>query len=171
MNCFKLDRLILELTRSQVCPPKPYFQPMETPWKSPNLEPVQPEIGWNLAQIWKNWTSNSSKYTFVYQNRSINPPEPSKPTLVLRCHLVKRATVKKFSIKEEKNGWTWCCILQKNITVSHWIECIFVQKMHCAIKNNAIWVYTTECESKFALLSEIALFKVEYFGTKKLITL
>ena len=34
-----------ELTRIQVHPPKPNFKLTRTPSKSPNFEPIQPEIG------------------------------------------------------------------------------------------------------------------------------
>ena len=67
-----------KLTRTQVRPPKPNFEPFQTPPKSPNFKPVQPEIGLTKAQIWKNWTSNPSKPRFIYQNWTTNPPKPSK---------------------------------------------------------------------------------------------
>ena len=58
-----------------------------TPPKSPNFEPIHPEIGRTQAQICKNRTSNLSKLRFVYQNQAMNPPEPFKNP-ELRTHEV-----------------------------------------------------------------------------------
>ena len=43
-NCFKLDCSNFELFQTQVRLPKPNLEPFQTPPKSPNIKPVQPEM-------------------------------------------------------------------------------------------------------------------------------
>ena len=57
--------------------------------KPNNFEPVQPETSRTKTQIWKNQTLNHSKLRFVYQNQTMNPPEPRTHELGLTQHYSK----------------------------------------------------------------------------------
>ena len=62
---------------------------LRTPSKSSKFEPVQPEIGQTLIQIWKNRTSNPYEPRIIYQNRTYEPSKNPKPMNCIRPNMLQ----------------------------------------------------------------------------------
>ena len=71
--------------RTQACPPRPNYETYTNSFKKPELRTClaknRPNPGPNL----ENRISNPSESRFIYQNRTTNPPEPSKNPKTRTC--------------------------------------------------------------------------------------